>query len=405
MIGSEMVLRLPYRVTEDSSVDPARKGLEPERSRIMFTKFKLIGFACVIIVALSSFMTACGRDEGKKEQKLFVRSKNGRIPSAQVKKPVLPDTETTAPAAEPEVAVVSKTEPPRKVTFEEAEAAYFERRYNDAVDLFARYTERKSENSWGHYMLGLSAWKAGEYGIAESAFVKSLELDPRHVKSWINLSRVLLDTERPGDAFAAIDEALALDPKSNAAYRLRGRAYHQMKQPQWAIDMYRQAIKIDNLDAWAMNNLALILIEQGLFHDALPPLARAVELRDDIAVFHNNLGMALEHTGRFRAAEEAYAAAAALDGSYDKAVDNLARIEEVKEDLGNDPVDFAALAQSFIEEIAGWQIAAENGGQPGIDRSTASDEVTGAAGAVADSIMAGHSVSSVPDSTVKDQQQ
>jgi Flp pilus assembly protein TadD len=369
----------------------------------MFTKFKAVGIACVVIVALSSFMAACGRDEGKKEQKLFVRSKNGRIPQAAGKKPVLPDTGSSLPAAEPKAAVVHKPEPPRQVTFEEAEAAYFDRRYSDAVDLFTRYTERKSENSWGHYMLGLSAWKAGDLEIAESAFEKSLVLDPQHVKSYINLSRVLLDAEKPGEAFVSIDEALALDPQSNAAYRLRGRAYHQMRQPEMAVKMYKEAIKIDELDAWAMNNMALIFIEQGLFYDALPPLARAVELRDDIAVFHNNLGMALEHAGRFRAAEEAYGSAVALNDAYDKAVDNLARVEEVEEDPGFDPVDFTSLAQSFIEEIAGWKVAV--GSDLEIEGPPASYEVTETSKAIADSIVAGNTVIDVPDSTENAQQQ
>jgi tetratricopeptide (TPR) repeat protein len=378
----------------------------------MFSKFKFIGFACVVIVALSSFMAACGKDDSKKEQRLFVRSKNGRIPPAQVHKPVLQDTEATTAVEEPEVAVVQKPEPPREVTFEEAEAAYNDRRYEDAVDLFARYTERKSENPWGYYMLGLCAWKANDYEIAEDAFNKSLELDPKHVKGWINLGRVLLDAQRPEEAFAAIDQALELDPRSNAAYRLRGRAYYQMGQPQWAIDMYRKAIQIDDQDAWSMNNMALIFIEQELFYDALPPLARATELRGDVPVFHNNLGMALEHTGHYRAAEEAYAAAVALNDSYGKAVDNLARIEEVEENPGSEPVDFAALAQSFVDEIVRWEAASSPlpdeqpsdvpSEQPA-DAGASAVVTPAATEAPADSIVAEHTVS-VPDSTVKDQQ-
>ncbi|MFH1756225.1 MAG: tetratricopeptide repeat protein [Candidatus Latescibacterota bacterium] len=368
----------------------------------MFTKFKAAGMACVVIVAVSAFMAACGRDEGKSDKKLFVRSKNGRIPAAEVKTPVLPDTGTSPASVEPKVAATA--EPPRLVTFEEAEAAYIDRRYHDAVDLFTQYTHRKSENSWGHYMLGLSAWKVGEYQIAESAFEKSLELDPRHAKSWINLGRVLLDTGRPGEAFAKIDEALALDSQSNAAYRLRGRAYHQMGQPERAIDMYRQAIQIDEQDAWSMNNMALIFIEEGLFYDALPPLARAIELRDDIAVFHNNLGMALEHAGHYRAAEKAYNSAVTADASYERAIGNLARIEEVKEDLNSNSVDFAALAASFIDEINSWQAAAENGAERGSAAVVAAVDRAGFAAAFADSVVAGNSASSVPDSTSNAQQ-
>ena len=83
-----------------------------------------------------------------------------------------------------------------------------------------------------------------------------------------------------------------------------------------------------------MNNLGLLYIEDGRFDLALPPLARAVELDGEVAVFRNNLGMALENTGHFRAAEEAYKAAVTIDESYEKAYDNFDRVESVIGDTG-----------------------------------------------------------------------
>ena len=50
-------------------------------------------------------------------------------------------------------------------------------------------------------------------------------------------------------------------------------------------------------DVWAMNNLGYIYIQQGRSDAALPPLARAVEIRSNVPVFQNNLGMALERSG------------------------------------------------------------------------------------------------------------
>ena len=125
---------------------------------------------------------------------------------------------------------------------------------------------------------------------------------------------------------------------------------------------YRRAIRIDKGDAWSMNNLALILIEEGRFDEALAPLARAVELRDDIATFQNNLGMALEWSGHFRAAEEAYRAAVDIDGSYEKASANLERVAVVHQEPDLGPVDLAAAAQGFVEEIEGWSLAVAEGG-------------------------------------------
>ena len=81
-----------------------------------------------------------------------------------------------------------------------------------------------------------------------------------------------------------------------------------------------------------MNNLGLVFLETERADEALPLLTKAAELRPEVPVFHNNLGMALEHTGRFKAAAAAYKAALAADPGYDKAKRNLARVEAVQGD-------------------------------------------------------------------------
>ena len=97
-----------------------------------------------------------------------------------------------------------------------------------------------------------------------------------------------------------------------------------------------------------MNNLGLLLFDQGRTSDALPLFARAVELGKDVATFHNNLGMALEHTGRFSAAAAEYTGALTADPAYEKAKLNLARVEKVKEDP-KEPFDLEAAAKSVVE--------------------------------------------------------
>ena len=79
-----------------------------------------------------------------------------------------------------------------------------------------------------------------------------------------------------------------------------------------------------------MNNLGLLFLEQKRADDAMPLLLKAVDLRKDVAAFHNNLGMALEHTGRFTDAAAAYNGALSADPGYEKAKQNLARVEAVK---------------------------------------------------------------------------
>jgi Flp pilus assembly protein TadD len=80
-------------------------------------------------------------------------------------------------------------------------------------------------------------------------------------------------------------------------------------------------------------------------------LVKAVELRQGVPSFHNNLGMALEHTGRFKAAAAAYKAALTVDAGYDKAKRNLARVESVQ-GKSEELLDAGSPANAGVEKTA-----------------------------------------------------
>ena len=240
------------------------------------------------------------------------------------------------------------------VTFEIADSAYRERRYDDATVLFKTYTAGRPSNAWGFYMLGLSAWKSGDREQAESAFVQALSIDSTHVKSHLNLSRVLLEEGKPDSALEHIEQAIALDSTSSEPLRLQGRAFEVQGKTDDAIVAYQHAIAKNDSDTWAMNNLGVLYMQVQRFEDAIGPLARANELEDKVAAFRNNLGMALELTGRYTDAVEQYRAALAIEGTYGKAVSNLQRVELVKQDPSITPVDLTERSKQFQDQISKW---------------------------------------------------
>jgi tetratricopeptide (TPR) repeat protein len=122
-----------------------------------------------------------------------------------------------------------------------------------------------------------------------------------------------------------------------------------------ALAAYREAIVIDDTDAWSMNNMALALIEEERFEEALPAAARAAELDGDVSVFNNNLGIALERTGHPAEAERAYQAALTIDSEHDRAAANLARVQVAERDSTAEPIELATLARSFVERIDEWR--------------------------------------------------
>ena len=183
------------------------------------------------------------------------------------------------------------------VSYESAEAVYTAGRYVEAADLFASYTERKPENPWGFYMLGLASWKAGNPAQAEVAFDQALKLDPKHQKSWLNSARVLLELGRADEALERVQTAIEHDSVSAEAWRVLGRAQVELGDADEAVEAFRHAVALDDRDVWAMNNLGLVYIQLGRYTDALPPLARAAQLKPNAPVFQNNLGQALERSG------------------------------------------------------------------------------------------------------------
>ena len=309
--------------------------LDQSNRSLRFPVILMAGIVCIVIAAYA--FAACGDrnpDQARASEPVGSPTSTEPVSNASTEKPAL---------------VISGP-----VTFEMADSAYRDRRYGDATTLFKTYAADRPTNPWGFYMLGLSAWKSGDREQAESAFVQALSLDSRHVKSHLNLARVLLESGKPDSALQHIEAAIALDSTSSEPLRLQGRAFEAQDKNDDAIVAYQHAIVKDDSDVWAMNNLGALYMRVQRFEDAIGPLARAVELNDKVATFHNNLGMALELTGRFDIAIEQYRAALAIEGTYGKAVANLQRVELVKQDPSVTPVDLAERSKSFQGEVSKW---------------------------------------------------
>lgn len=296
--------------------------------------------AVAMLLALAIALSACK-----------VGGVNGKV---TLGKGQAPDTQATlgsavaVPATTPAAAVADPVAP---VTFADAESVYRDGRYADAAAMFASYTATKPDNAWGQYMLGLAAWKAGDATRSEAAFRKALEIDPNHLKSWVNLSRVYLDVGQADSALDCLDQARALDSTSAEVYRLLGRARAEAGQFEDALDAYRTAVTLDDQDAWSFNNIGVLDIKQGLASDAIGALARAADLEPGVATFHNNLGMALEQSGYFEGAQDQYRLAVQADSTYQKAAANLQRIDGWKDKPGLPPLDLPGLEQQFLEQV------------------------------------------------------
>lgn len=279
------------------------------------------------IVTAIMLIAAIGAGCSKRESR---RAKAAREAAAQAEA-AKPQRESRAPVRVGDEGII----PPAKLvvtapaSFADGEAAFKAKHYKEASAIFEAYVDWKPGNGWGHYMLGLSAWKGGDFLKAETAFERALSIDPEHVKSLVNSARLFIDQKRQGDAVERLARATQIDPESGEVLRLLARTYRDLGRNDEAIDAYRRVIELNDGDAWSLNNLGTLLVEIERADEAVPLLKQAVEVRMNVAEFHNNLGLALEATGSVKAAAEAYKDALLVDPRYELAKQNLARVEAV----------------------------------------------------------------------------
>jgi tetratricopeptide (TPR) repeat protein len=263
------------------------------------------------------------------------------------------------------------------VSYAAAESAFDARHYAEAVAMFDAYATRRPDNPWGHYMLGMAAWKAGELDRARGAFEAALDRDPRHVKSLVNLSRVLLDENLAGEALPRVNKAIAIDSGVGDAWRVLGRVQARLGDENAALGAYRTAIVLDSTDSWAMNDMGLLLIQAGRYSDALRPLARAAQLDSGAPAIQNNFGIALERSGHVVAAATAYQSALHADTGYTKAEVSLARVAGRLDAAGVESIDVATLSDGFAQTVDEWRSQGAVGGTPPVPRAAVSGAGSG----------------------------
>jgi tetratricopeptide (TPR) repeat protein len=209
----------------------------------------------------------------------------------------------------------------------------------------------------GFYALGLTQSKAGNFHGAKEAFDRSIELDGKFAKAYFNQGRVLLELKRAPEALEVITKGREIDSTSSDGWRLVARAKYESGDVEGALQTYRDLLVRDEMDAWGLNNLGMLLLDRGDVLGSLGPLARAVQVRGTAPIFLNNLGMALEKSGYAVAAMHRYELAVKHDTTYAKAVNNVERMKALGIDgtLG-DEVDVKDLAEGFRLTIKSWKV-------------------------------------------------
>lgn len=176
------------------------------------------------------------------------------------------------------------------------QAAAMSKEQRDAYDKALKQqdeamTKRKELND--AFNQGLDALKAKQFDVAEQAFLKASEADPKQPSVWANL----------GESYAGVADGQT-GADQEATY---GKA----------IDAYNQALTLTPDNATFHTNLATILAKDKKFPEAEAEVAKAVQIAPATAAKgYYNLGATLVNAGQPEAAIDSFKQAIGADPNY-----------------------------------------------------------------------------------------
>ena len=149
---------------------------------------------------------------------------------------------------------------------------------------------KKNPNSWQAYNhLGAALYMRGDMKDACSLFAKAIKLKPESPELHNDFAL----------AFAAIKQGNhRFEIKDDTAMRTNlANAYAQVKQYDKAIENYRRAINMDDNNASAHCNLGYSLMQEGKTDEAIPEFMRTIEIDPQMPQGRADLAQALRLKG------------------------------------------------------------------------------------------------------------
>ena len=207
---------------------------------------------------------------------------------------------------------------------------------------------------WNNLSIALHLQRRGPE--AEACARRATQLDPNTAANWVNLGNALYGQRRWDAAADAYRAGLARDPSDAAAWSNLGAAEQRRNQLAAAQAAYEQSLQRDPGHVGAIVNLAYLLAQRGLPHEALAKLRAAHELVKDLPAAWAATGSAHERLGNLEAARAAFRQALAIAPQHREARYSLAFVQVLQWELA----EAEAIARQLVAEdpayADGWAL-------------------------------------------------
>lgn len=159
------------------------------------------------------------------------------------------------------------------------------------IDRLSQYLEAQPDAWHMRYNLGVALMHAGRVDEAVQAFRQVLAQAPKHLESLLNLGGIHLLLGQGDEALRAFTTALSVHDHPMVRANLAV-AYMQLGHLEEAEKQLRLALSGGQAmpDAWA--NLGSLLLQTDRLEESIEASLKALEIREDFAIAHNNLAVA-----------------------------------------------------------------------------------------------------------------
>jgi Tfp pilus assembly protein PilF/transglutaminase-like putative cysteine protease len=161
------------------------------------------------------------------------------------------------------------------------------------------------------------ALSIGDQSTALSGLKRTVELDPKFTRAWLELAIAYMTSGKSDFALDALRKAIDSDPKQLVARKFYAFLLTGLRRPDAAIDAWREAAKIAPDDPEVNLDLGALLMQQERYAEAVPYLETAAK-NDNSPSAQASLGMAYLRAGEKEKAVAAFSKLADLDteGNY-----------------------------------------------------------------------------------------
>src|SRR5262245_52910430 len=139
--------------------------------------------------------------------------------------------------------------------------------HEQAIAAYLKVLELEPKHAAAHINLGTLYYNHQEYGLAEKHYRAAIESDPRYSLAYFDLGNVLDETGRVMEAIQAYKAALQLAPTYADAHYNLALAYEKTREARKALRHWQAYVKLDRSGPWSLharNQIQRILQADGL---------------------------------------------------------------------------------------------------------------------------------------------